>query len=390
MQAKEQKYAELVRSTGYEFGRQLADAWCAAFVWIKRPPKKSPSPPSEGGEGRGEVGGFDFPITNEVFRRLERNPHDAPKWMRDEIKRLAGQYQFFHWHLAFADVFQVPPAGQKPENQLCGWNGGFDVILGNPPWERVKLQDREWFAQSRPDIADASNAAARRRMIDALRVEDPRLYNQFKDAQRQADGDGHFMRNAGMFPLCGRDDINLYAVFVEQMRNTLSRGGRVGCTVQSDIATCDTCRFFFDDLIRKANLVSFFDFVNTEALFPDLHRTHPHFCLLTIDARPQQNPVEFAFWNTKVAHLRETERRFSLSADEIALLNPNTKTCPVFRSRRDAELTKAVYRRIPNFKLDENGNDSVWQPFYLRLIDYSDHAESFLNWNDELLISLWD
>lgn len=121
VQAKEQKYAELVRSTGYEFGHQLADAWCAAFVWKKCPPaKSSPSPPSEGGEGRGEVGGFDFPITNEVFRRLERNPHDAPKWMRDEIQRLAGKYQFFHWHLAFPNVLQVPPAGRKPENQLCG------------------------------------------------------------------------------------------------------------------------------------------------------------------------------------------------------------------------------------------------------------------------------
>ena len=364
---RQERYASLVNSSGYRYGGLLADAWCAAFLWTKR---KSDDLP--------------YAITEEVFRRIEENPFSVPKWMEREIQRLANQYQFFHWHLAFPDVFHVTPSGENLENAPRGWNGGFDVILGNPPWERVKLQDREWFAQRRPDIAQAANAAARKRMVNALQVEDPRLYEQFKESQRQADGEGHFMRNTTLFPLCGRGDINLYAVFVEQMRNSLSRGGRLGCIVQSDIATSDTCRFFFDDLVRNTNLVSFFDFVNTEALFPDLHRTHPHFCLLTIDARPQQKPIEFAFWNTNVAHLRETERRFSLSADEIALLNPNTRTCPVFRSRRDAELTKAIYRRIPNFKLDESGKDSGWQAFYLRLIDYSDHAESFLSWSDEL------
>ena len=63
---------------------------------------------------------------------------------------LAEQYRFFHWHLQFPQVFAT---------------GGFDVVLGNPPWERVKLQEAEWFAQSRPDIAMAPNAAARKRLI---------------------------------------------------------------------------------------------------------------------------------------------------------------------------------------------------------------------------------
>src|SRR5262249_21991349 len=149
-----------VRSTGYEFGRQLADAWCSAFVW-----KKCAT----------AAGGFDYPITNEVFRRLERNPHDAPKWMRDEIKHLAEQYQFFHWHLAFPDVFQVPPAGQKSENKLCGWNGGFDVILGNPPWEKIQLEEQHFFAGFDDAIAQAS-ASKRKQMIADLAKSQPALF----------------------------------------------------------------------------------------------------------------------------------------------------------------------------------------------------------------------
>ena len=247
VRAKEQNYAELVRSTGYEFGRQLADAWCAAFVWIKRPPAKNtgrpqgpPSPPAEGEEGRSggqtlnsqpstQPDGFDYPITNEVLRRLERNTHDASKWMREEIRRLADQYQFFHWYLAFPDVFQVPPAGQKPDNELCGWNGGFDVILGNPPWERVKLQEKEWFvAHGREDIANAPNAADRRRLIQALKKQDLTLYRKFVEDVRRAEGGSHLLRNSGLYPLTARGDINLYAVFAEVMRKHLSPNGRVG------------------------------------------------------------------------------------------------------------------------------------------------------------------
>lgn len=41
------------------------------------------------------------------------------------------------------DVFDVPPSEEETENAHTGWKGGFDVVLGNPPWERVKLQEKE-------------------------------------------------------------------------------------------------------------------------------------------------------------------------------------------------------------------------------------------------------
>ena len=112
-----------------------------------------------------------------LFRKIERNPfHVVNTWHEQEIRRLAEQYQFFHWHLAFPDVFRVPTGDEESENEQAGWNGGFDVVLGNPPWERVKLQEKGWFAARRPEIANAPNAAARRRMIEALRNEDTALY----------------------------------------------------------------------------------------------------------------------------------------------------------------------------------------------------------------------
>jgi len=364
---REERWHQLVRSNTYRYASLLADAWCAAFVWKK---SKSSSLP--------------YPITEEVFRKIEANPFNvANGWMEIEIVRLAEQYQFFHWHLAFAEVFRASTNSEEAKyNAAAGWSGGFDVVLGNPPWEKVNLKEQEWFSERRPDIADAPNAADRKRIIEQLKTEDPVLHRQFLGAVRQAGGESHFLRSSGLYPLCGRGDINLYAVFAESMRSHVSPSGRVGCIVQSDIATSDTCKFFFDDLIVRRNLVSFFDFVNTEGLFPAIHRTHPHFCLLTLDAQPQKLPAVFSFWNTNVGHLNDLDRRFSLSAEDISLLNPNTRTCPIFHLKRDAELTKSIYRRVPVlFRHIPESNP--WQIEIGRMFHTSDDSKLFLPPDDQ-------
>ena len=95
--------------------------------------------------------------------------------MREEIERLREQYQFFHWHLAFPQVFMPEELALRTNEDVTGWTGGFDVVLGNPPWERIKLQEKEWFASRSPEIAGAPNAAARGRLIEALQQDDPAL-----------------------------------------------------------------------------------------------------------------------------------------------------------------------------------------------------------------------
>ena len=136
-------------------------------------------------------------ITTDTLRGLEADSEALASAQRREVERLVREYQFFHWHLAFPEVFEG------------GGVGGFDCVLGNPPWERVKLQEKEWFAERSPEIANAPNAAARKRMIRALADDDPELYRAFLDALRQSEGWSHLMRNSGRYPLCARGDINL-------------------------------------------------------------------------------------------------------------------------------------------------------------------------------------
>jgi hypothetical protein len=115
--------------------------------------------------------------------------------------------------------------------------------------------------------------------------------------------------------------------------------------------------------------------IEIRQLFLDTDSRNP-FCLLTLTGqeRPATYGAEFVFFAHSVADLYDEQRRFTLTAEDLALLNPNTRTCPVFRSKRDANLAKAIYARVPVLINESKSNGNLWQAYYLRLIHYSDHA----------------
>jgi hypothetical protein len=251
---------------------------------------------------------------------------------------LTREARVFHWPLEFPDIMAA---------------GGFDVVLGNPPWERIKLQEQEFFASREPEIAEAANAAARGKLIAALKeaaagTRDRTLYEEFEQAKRTAEAASIFARtpgdDGGRFPLTGRGDVNTYALFAELFSKLAGPRGRAGVIVPTGIATDATTAPFFASLIERKRLATLFDFENRERIFPAVD-SRMKFCLLTLGQKEKE--AGFAFFLTNTAQLSETERRFALSPDEIARINPNTRTAPVFRSNADAELTAKIYARVP-------------------------------------------
>ena len=294
-------------------------------------------------------------ITTDTLWGLEADPEALAPAQRREVERFAREYQFFHWHLAFPEVFEG------------GGVGGFDCVLGNPPWERVKLQEKEWFADRSPEIADAPNAAARKRMNRALADDDPELYQAFLDALRQSEGRSHLMRDSGRYPpVCAR-------------RHQLLRGLRGGDAERSERAW--VCRLRAPDRHRDRR----YDEVllsecggdevagepvrlrESEQVVP--RRGQPdEVCLFTAGSgvQPAADQAEYVFFAHAVEELRDPERRFTLSPEDIALLNPNTRTCPTFRSRSDAELAKAIYRRVPVLVREGRGGQPEDNPWGIR------------------------
>ncbi|MDM3855181.1 MAG: N-6 DNA methylase [Aphanizomenon gracile PMC649.10] len=274
----------------------------------------------------------------------------------DAANKLAQEKNFFHWPLEFPEVFNPQPENSSNyELRITNYElpKGFDCVLGNPPWERIKLQEKEFFASRNLDIANAPNKAARERLIKELPKQNPGLAQAFEDAKHDAEAQSKFIREGGRFPLTAVGDINTYAVFAETTRSLISVNGRVGVIVPTGIATDDTCKRFFGDLIQKQNLASLYDFENREGLFASVHRSYK-FSLLALTGKPIKRG-NFAFFLTQPKQLENQTRLFQLSPQDIALINPNTLTCPVFRTSKDAELTKKIYQNVPVLENEKTG-----------------------------------
>ncbi|GGZ02512.1 Eco57I restriction-modification methylase domain-containing protein [Streptomyces poonensis] len=362
------RFRELEQSADYLRAVRIADAWCAAFVW----PKWQGAP---------------TPVTEGVFRDLQSPGVGIPAGTNEEVIRLAGQYGFFHWHLEFPEVFRVSAAADTGTDPSAGWAGGFSCVLGNPPWERIKLQEQEFFAQRDRSIANAPSAAARKRLIAALPTTDHKLFAEFVAAKRHAEGESHFLRIGGRYPLTGRGDINTYAVFSESNRTLTGPHGRMGVIVPTGIATDATTQFFFKELVRTGSLSALYDFENRGGLFPDVD-SRMKFSVLSLVGHAQREPVaRFAFFLHDTSDLDDTDKTFTLTPEEITLLNPNTGTCPVFRSRRDAEITLGIYRRIPVLIEEETG-ENPWNVSFMRMFDMSNDSHLF-HTREELEATGW-
>ena len=274
------------------------------------------------------------PTTSDIWRALaDKQVHPPLVARATEVSRTA---RAFHWPLEFPDVMA---------------SGGFDVVLGNPPWERIKLQEQEFFAALDPEIATAPNAAARGRLIAALAEAEPgtrerALHEAFETAKRLAEASSVFARESGRFPLTGRGDVNTYALFAEHFANLASPRGRAGVIVPTGIATDATTAPFFAALIDGKRLAAIYSFENEDMVFPGIHHAMK-FCLLTIKSPEDVKSAEFVFYARNAAALSNQDRRFTLTPEAIARINPNTKTAPVFRARADAELTAKIYGRVP-------------------------------------------
>ncbi|MGX4652999.1 Eco57I restriction-modification methylase domain-containing protein [Micromonospora sp. SCSIO 07396] len=340
--------------------KTVADAWCAAFVQAKTEETRESA------------------ITQAVLERLDKGEASLDMHRVESlVEELTRQYRFFHWHIEFPHIFRVPEYG--PADEATGWEGGFSCVLGNPPWERVKLQEQEFFASRDPEIAGAKNAAARKKAIAALADSDEpaqkMLYAEWIAALHEADGFSHLLRSSGRYPLTGKGDINTYSVFTETARVVLHPRGQLGIIVPTGIATDATTQDFFKDLVVTKTLVSLYDFENEDKVFPNVHHSF-RFALLAVSGSERiAEQVSLVFRVRQASQI--AARAYSLTPEEITLLNPNTGTCPVFLSRRDAEITLGIYRRVPVLWREYVADGNPWGLSFMAMFHMANDSGLF-------------
>jgi hypothetical protein len=268
----------------------------------------------------------------------------------DECRALAQRENFLHWELAFPGVWPNADAG-----------GGFDAVIGNPPWDRMKLQEVEWFAERKPAIALQARAADRKRLIAALRKDGDPLADDYALAAQRAEDSARIARDCGEYPLLSTGDINLYSLFVERAAHLVKPDGLVGLLTPSGIAADKGAARFFRSIATTGRLGALFDFENRKKLFPDVDSRFKFCALIFAGAQRRFAAARCAFYLHAVTELGIPQlpddadaatrlaatRVIALDSEDFRAVNPNTGTAPIFRNALDAQLTTRIYRAHP-------------------------------------------
>ena len=353
VQEKERIYRDIRESEEFQQEKLAFDLWTAAFYW-----------PLDGSADE-----YPTPNTIERIRRDPPKPSDDPierlsglQDLRKRTEKIADEESFFHWPLEFPRVYAE--------------DNGFDAILGNPPWETLEMKEKEFFKVSAPEIAAADTQSKRKEMIQELKEGREDLYEAYQLRIDRIESQSDFISDSGRYSLTGQGKINLYAAFSEHAVKNVSESGRAGIVVPTGIATDYNTRDFFSYLVDEVKLVSLFDFVNKEKLFQGIPADQ-RFCLLTMTQMTQSNrEFEFSFQNRSLEMLYDEGRRYSLTKEEIAEINPNTFNCPIFQSKRDKDLSLKIYKDF-DVLVNERKETNPWGIEYHTMYNMSSDSNLF-------------
>ena len=287
-----------------------------------------------------------------------------------KARTIADREGFLHWEVAFPGVWH--------HWQSTGPEGGFDAVIGNPPWDRIKLQEVEWFATRDPEIALAPTAAARGKGIQRLRDQGASLAAEFDDAKNRADRLGQVVRASGDYPLLSGGDINLYSLFVERAMSLIKPDGFVGLLTPSGIYADKTAARFFKSVSTSGRVGGLFDFENRKIFFKDVHASFK-FCALIFGGEARRfDETKCAFFLHDTKEIHDEDRCFPLAPEDFTRVNPNTGTAPIFRTRRDAEITRRIYERHPVL-VDHSGGEErkAWPVKYATMFHMTNDSHLF-------------
>ena len=310
VRAKEEAYRQFLAQNDDSTVAHAADLFVAAFLM----PKKSATAEQ-------------VPTTATLIH--EFSPHDKSETHKDLVanaRAVCEAAYVFHWPLAFPQVFAL---------------GGFDCVLANPPWEVSQMGEEEFFASRAGEIA-ALQGDNRKKAIKELEISNPQLWGEYQQTGQRIAATNTFYRESSRFPLTAVGKLNTYPLFSETILQIKSSTGQAGFIVPTGIATDDSTKHFFGKISQDGLLASLYDFENGN-IFEAVHSSYK-ICLLTLGPAAIS---EFVCFAKDVNQIKDLRRRFSLRPSEFQLINPNTLTCPMFRSERDAELTKKLYRKAP-------------------------------------------
>ncbi|MFM9852174.1 MAG: Eco57I restriction-modification methylase domain-containing protein [Sphingomonadaceae bacterium] len=288
----------------------------------------------------------------------------------EQAHALIAEERFLNWQITFPGVWQNWSSAAR--------EGGFDAIVGNPPWEEVTLDQVKWFAGRRPEIAQENRAADREAMVAKLIAEGDPLVPDFQYAAARAVETARMARKGGSYSKLASGELNLYKLFVERALTLVRDGGMVGLLVPIGIGTDQSSAAFFSETVEAGNLRAFLAFENKRRwLFKDVHAEDQPTVIVVQTKRGATNQFKYAVKLHQLPDLTAMKGAIWMSAETLKRVNPITGTAPIFRTERDLQLMIAIYERLPTLGGADGLPNGAWPVRYLRMIDMSLGSEHF-------------
>ena len=261
-----------------------------------------------------------------ILRQSEGVPSES-----DTVTSVA-EHSIFHWQLEFPDAF----TDSRP---------GFDLIVGNPPWEAIKPKDDEFFSMYEPRFRAYTNKQdAKRRKQELLK--NPDIKADHDDYTRHIEEQSTFFKESGQYVLRGKGDTDLWKLFLERMMGLLAREGRLSVVIPSGILTNDGARELRKKLLDM-RIVSIYEFENRRRIFPEVDSRYK-FVLLTVTHAKPKPKFDAAFYLHDVASLdgkTEREKFLPMPTGLARKMSPESFVIPEARSTRDMEILNYVYEK---------------------------------------------
>ncbi|WP_308256097.1 Eco57I restriction-modification methylase domain-containing protein [Geminocystis sp. GBBB08] len=262
--------------------------------------------------------------------------------------------------------------------------GGFDIILGNPPWETFQPDGKEFFAEYSDNISKKKMSLKDfQKEIDKLLVNEE-IKEKWLKYQSYFNYTREYFRFAEQYknqvPIINGKrhgkDINLYKLFLEQCVNLLAKNGECGIVIPSGIYTDLGTKQLREMLFSQTTITGLFCFENRKNIFEGVDSRFK-FVILTFENNPPQLPflrrekeveVSFSkedlggsnkedlgdnnqcfpakFMRHEVTELTSfpDENSIIIDVDLIKKLSPDSLSIMEFKSDLDIEIVKKMAR----------------------------------------------
>lgn len=281
----------------------------------------------------------------------------------------------FHWGIEFPEVFYDEHGKLLPD-------GGFDIILGNPPWEIVKPDLREFYARYDAQIESRLTRAQAESRIAELDAEDPARRIELTAIDQAAADFSAYVKASADYTRQGRGDLGTHKLFLERAYGLLRTGGRLGYVVPSGLYTDLGTKDLREMLLNDGNIQYIYSFSNERYFFPGVdHRFK--FAMLGAQKGPQTDGFTAAFrFNPRVAvapgdlpaFLSNPDNLIYVRKDSIKKFNPDSLSVMEFQHKHDYEVAERIYGENP---LLGETVESVWNPKFIREFDITNDRQLF-------------